>query len=216
MRFGRYLQVVALGLLVACADDNENAEPSDDDDDGWCEVNESTDGTSVCADLTCAAGDYCASTNFGGDCSPGCNSSLDCVLGECCDLRNAETAANGSTVGTCRAPDAPEIDPPEDAPACPDVEGAYRISETTDVCNFDEAECNITQDGCDLTFDCQGTPMFSGDTLDADGQMEAAFDMLGFTGTCEAEFGASSDPSGFTWECLISGGFSCRGSGTRL
>ena len=106
---------IALGATVAvvlsatsCAedsgsdgDDDGTGGPSDDDGGLDCTPNDSN-GETQCTNQLCVASTYC--DPFDGLCSNGCESTLNCALGDYCDKRMPTQSLDGSRQMIVRSP----------------------------------------------------------------------------------------------------------------
>lgn len=232
---------VALGATVAmvlsstsCAEDSgsdggdgTDEGPSDDDGGLDCTPNDSN-GETQCTNQLCSASLYC--DPFDGLCRNGCESTLNCALGDYCDKRMPTQSFDGSLeIGICRTPgaecgagddvgddvadDAESVgEGPADstgaAPGCNDWAGNYSITLDADSpmeCNdaFSGTEmCSLVQTECELDWGCDGNfgVTFPPGAVDEDGVYHGTGNFMGIAFECEITFYVAASYA-FTWEC---------------
>ena len=202
---------------------DESAEAGDDDGGHDCTPNNS-DGMTQCTSQLCSASQYCEPVD--GLCSNGCESSLNCAMGDYCDKRMPTENLDGTLeIGICRTPgaecgiadagddqaDAPgedDVDPDTGTPACSEWQGNYSVTlddDSPDLCNeafSGTSMCSVTQDGCTLHWGCDGSfgVGFPDGPVDGDGRYEGTGSYMGVPFDCTIQFYSGASYS-FSWEC---------------
>lgn len=222
--------------------DGTDGSADDGNDDGGhdCTPNNS-DGMTQCTNQMCGPSQYCEP--FDGLCSNGCESTLNCALGDYCDKRMPTQNIDGSLeIGICRTPgaecgvgdeqaddqadDAPSEDTMDPdtgtAPACDAWQDNYAVSLSDDspaACDdafSGTSMCSVTQDECTLHWGCDGNfgVTFPDGPVDGEGTYMGTGSFMGIAFDCTIQFFVGAQYS-FTWECSANPGMPilCSGFG---